>query len=133
MLGSKLEHDIKSNQYAIDNIKKIKYFASQGYLIILKDLECIYGVLYDLFNKRFSENSNNNIWQTCFVTYEDFKEPILIHPDFRIVLLKSDKELIINTKYIERKLSIPLLSRFQKHMISLQTIIKPGKNLRICF
>ena len=126
MIGSKLDFDIKSSQYAIEKIKKIKFLASQGYLIVLKDLECIYGVLYDLFNQRFTEESSNGVGHTCFVTYEDFKDPILIKPEFRIVLLKSENDLITDTVNIERKLPSPLVNRFQKHVLLLQNITKPG-------
>jgi hypothetical protein len=128
MIGSKLDYDKKSSQYAIEKIKKIKYLASQGYLIVLKDLEYIYGVLYDLFNQRFSENSKNNVGHTCFVTYEDFKDPILIKPEFRIILLKSESDLITDTMNIERKLPSPLVNRFQKHILLLQNITKQGTN-----
>lgn len=125
MLGSKLDFDIKSNQYAIEKIKRIKYYASQGFLIIMKDLENIYGVLYDLFNQRFSEESGSKVGHTCFVTYEDFKEPILIHPDFRIILLKSENDLISDSANIERKLPSPLVNRFQKHVLLLPNITRP--------
>jgi hypothetical protein len=124
MIGSKLTQDVKSSQYAINQIKKIKYFASQGYLIVLKDLECIYGILYDLFNQRFSEKQGEKVAQTCFITYEDIKAPVMIHPDFRIVLLKSENDLITDTKNIERKLPSPLVNRFQKHILLLQNISK---------
>ena len=126
MIGSKLSFDIKSNQFAIEKIKIIKYFASHGFMIVLKDLECIYGVLYDLFNQRFSEDSGKDIKHTCFITYEDMKEPILIHNDFRIILLKSENDLISDTLNIERKLPSPLVNRFQKHILLLHNITNQG-------
>lgn len=126
MLGSRLDADVKSNQYAIEKIKRIKFYASQGFLVVLKDLENIYGVLYDLFNQRFSEDSGSKAGHTCFVTYEDFKEPMLIHPDFRIILLKSEHDLISDSAHIERKLPSPLVNRFQKHILLLHNVTKPG-------
>ena len=126
MLGSKLDFDVKSNQYAIEKIKKIKFFASKGFVLVLKDLECIYGVLYDLFNQAVSDGSNQQIRRTCFVTYEDFKEPIRIHPRFRIVLLKDEADLVTETRDIERKLPSPLVNRFQKHILLFENMAPAG-------
>jgi hypothetical protein len=129
MIGSKLAKDVNSRQHIIEQIQRIRHYASQGCLVILKDLDYIYSTLYPLFDQQFLGNQNQEFTRTCFITYYNFREPVMTHPDFRILLVKSENDLISNTWNIERKLPSHLINRFQKHIVSLHGISKKSRFL----
>lgn len=126
-MGSKLDFDVRSNEYHIETIKKIKNYVQQGMVIIFHNLECIYGVMYDLFNQRFMENDREV--SMCYITYENLKSPVRIHPDFRCFLLKNESDLVEDETNIERKLPSPLVNRFQKHLVGLKDMAEKSKYL----
>ena len=127
LVGSKLEFDVRSNEYHIQIIKKIKSLVSKGALIIFHNLECIYGVLYDLFNLRYVENDRSA--KMCYITYENLKDPVRIHPNFRCVLLKAETDLVETEANIEKTLPSPLVNRFQKHILNLKDMTQKSKSL----
>jgi hypothetical protein len=119
--GSSFQKDKQMNDYAISYLKDLKYYAANGYTVVLHNLEFIYPVLYGLFNQRFSLQESSI--KSCYVTYEDYKDLIKIEADFKIILLKDKENLFCLENEIEKKLPSPLMNRFEKHIVNLTDII----------
>ena len=86
--------------------------------MVLHKLEFIYAALYDLFNRRFlvSESAMG----FCSVTHEDHSDTFQVDYAFRVILLKSDKDLFTDAAHIEKVLPSPLMNRFEKHILGLE-------------
>lgn len=116
ILGSSLFFDRRSKDYSVKILSKIKHYSSQASLLILDNLDLIYGALYDLFNQRFAQDSENRY---CNIVYEDFKESLSIDANFRCIVFKNQSDFDIDRKFIEEKLPSPLMNRFEKHLFGL--------------
>ena len=115
--GSRLPHDSENQQYYLRILSRLKTHISDGDFVVLSALDSIYGVLYDLFNQRFSMDSHATHF--CQVNYGDMKDRISIHPKFGCLLLKR-VDSFLETRNIERRLPSPLLNRFEKHILTLE-------------
>ena len=124
--GSTFEADRRSGSYATSYLKRLKYYAANGFTVVLQNLEFIYAVLYDLFNQRFSLNDSS--LKFCNVTYEDYKDILKIDEKFRVIILKKESDLFTNQKDIERILPSPLMNRFEKHILNLKHVSSESKN-----
>ena len=116
MFGSKFDFDIRSSKYYIGLISQLKNYVVNGDFLIFSNLEAIYGILYDLFNQRFSVIQNQINF--CEINYGDIKDRIQINKHFGCLLLKNEKDLQIKNN-IEKHLPSPLLNRFEKHILTL--------------
>ena len=114
-------------EYATSYLKNLRYYAANGYTVVLHDLEFIYPVLYGLFNQRFSLNESTV--KSCYVTYEDYKDLIKIDRDFKVIVLKNKKALSREQANIESVLPSPFLNRFEKHIVNLQDLTPKGSLL----
>ena len=124
LLGSSLFFDENSKEYSIKILSKIKHFSNEPCLLILDNLDIIYGTLYDLFNQRFTANKENRY---CNIVYEDFKESLSIDVNFRCIIFKNETDFDVQDKSIEKKLPSPLMNRFEKHLFSIQQLEMEGK------
>ena len=115
--GSKFQHDTQNQKYYFDILSQIKVHIEKGDFLVLSDLDNIYGILYDLFNQRFSMEENSS--SVCQINYGDMKEKIPIHSSFGCIMLKSESDFL-GKKDIEKKLPSPLLNRFEKHILTLE-------------
>ena len=122
--GSSFLFDKNSDKYAYQFLKEFKHYASEGYTLLLDNLDIIYGALYDMFNQRFSSHKGKKY---CSVTFEDFKETIVVQPDFNCFILKEEAQLQAKDSEIERKLPSPLMNRFEKHIFRLENLPGMGK------
>lgn len=86
----------------------------------MDNLDIIYGVLYDLFNQRFSLGSSEDKY--CNITFEDFRETICVHENFNCIILKQEHELHTPEKDLEKVLPSPLMNRMEKHILKLQSV-----------
>lgn len=105
-------------------MSKIKHYSGEPVLLILDDLDLVYGALYDLFNQRFAENTENRY---CNVVYEDFKETLFVDPNFKCIVFKSQQDLEDEKRHKEDILPSPLMNRFEKHLFNLNDIPGFGK------
>lgn len=101
LLGSSFFYDRQSKEYAIKILSKIKYYTSEPTLLIMDNLDMIYGTLYDLFNQRFISTSE---YRYCNIVYEDFKENLSINEHFRCIIFKNQTDLETSEEKIENKL-----------------------------
>ena len=117
--GSRFQYDRENKKYYIEVLRSIKHYIVNGDFVVFSKLENIYGILYNLFNQRFSVESKDSCF--CEITYEDFKDRLRINPKFGCILLKDEDEFQ-NTEFIEKTLPSPLLNRFEKHLLQSQAI-----------
>lgn len=108
--------DKVSDKYAYKYLKEFKHFASEGYTLLLDDLDIIYGALYDLFNQRFSDHEGKKY---SSITFEDFKETVAVSEEFNCFILKEESQLQTESINIENKLPSPLMNRFEKHIFGI--------------
>ena len=117
LCGSQFDADLENNKYSTEILKDIKLYIEEGFTIIMKDLDVIYGALYDLFNQNYLTVNEKNF---CRITFENHKESVAIHDDFRLIILqKSQNEF----KDIETSQPAPFLNRFEKLNIDSKDII----------
>ena len=124
LTGSNFEFDHLSEKYNTALLKKIKVYAGKGKTLVLRNLDCIYPALYDLFNKRFALYKTSK--QLCSVSYEEYRDKILVHADFKVVLVKSEDDLFAPKADMERLLPSPLINRFEKHIIKQSDVFQSG-------
>ena len=115
--GSKFKHDTENQKYYIRILSRIKDHITNGDFVVLSDLDNIYGILYDLFNQRFSMEDNST--GVCQINYGDMKEKIPIHNKFGCILLKNEADFL-GKQDLEKRLPSPLLNRFEKHILTLE-------------
>lgn len=130
LFGSQLPFDTKSTEYYIDILSALKTYVTNGDFVIFSNLESIYGILYELFNQRFSVSKENTNF--CQINYGDMKDRILIDKKFGCILLKNKSDLFIE-KDIEIHLPSPLLNRFEKHILNLDHFIIHNKYLEFFY
>ena len=117
LCGSQFDADLENNKYSTEILKDIKLYIEEGFTIIMKDLDVIYGALYDLFNQNYLTVNEKNF---CRITFENHKESVAIHDDFRLIILqKSQNEF----KDIETSQPAPFLNRFEKLNIYFKDIV----------
>ena len=106
----------------------LPHYSHEPTILVLDNLDIIYGALYDLFNQRFVHKKTNRY---CNVIYEDFKKTLLIHQKFKCFILKNENDLLHDPEIIEKVLPSPLMNRFEKHLVNFHNIHSDGKNLLI--
>ena len=126
--GSQLIYDLTSQTYPLEFLKGLKIYIKYGYTVLLENLDSIYTLLYDLFNKNYYRENQKNY---CRITTEDKQDIIEIHDNFRCILLKPIEQ-ITNSKNIEIRLPSPLLNRLEKHIVKFDDLnTKMLKNVHL--
>ena len=123
MRGSSFFYDKNSKDYSVSILSQIKHYVKESTLLLLDDLDFIYGALYDLFNQRFASKKDSRY---CNVVYEDFKESLSINLKFKCIIFKSQINFI-NQSNFEEKLPSPLMNRFEKHLFNFNLLPNFGK------
>ena len=113
--GSNLDKDLVSQTYAMDFLAKIKVHIQHGNILIMKDLETIYTTLHDLLNQSYEENEDGT--KFCRIMYEDKEERFVIHPLFKCIIIKDERNLHLSKDKIEYYLPSPLLNRMEKYIV----------------
>ena len=106
IFGSRFEEDI-SDDYNYRMLSRIILCMERNCVLILRDLECIYGSLYDMLNQNYTVVGKR---KNCRVALGANSNPMCyVNDDFRcIVLVDCDK-----VKYSDP----PFLNRFEKQLL----------------
>ena len=91
LAGSSFKFDQQSSNYLQDQLNMFKYYVTNGFTVIMKDLEPIYPNLYDLFNQRFILSGSD--FRYCNITFENRSEVVYIHKEFRCIIIKNEIDL----------------------------------------
>ena len=115
IIGSKYKRDIEQEDYIFKVLNEIILNMEKGTCIVLKDLNYVYGALYDLFNQNFSIIGNR---KNCRVALGGTNNPMCyVHDSFRCIVISDDFDL-----------PPPFLNRFEKQLITYEHIISKKHN-----
>lgn len=112
--GSQFEQD-DSEQYRYRMLSQIILYMEAGKVLILKDLDSIYGSLYDMLNQNYSYVGGK---RNCRIALGAHSNPMCyVHDDFHCIVLMEQSKL--------REAKSPLLNRFEKQLITYEHLLTP--------
>lgn len=119
ILGSKFPDD-ENDEYNYRVLNRIILCMEQPQVLILKDLDDIYGSLYDMLNQNYTIVQGK---KHCRVALGPFSNPTCeVNNDFKCIVI-IDNSNIENT-------DPPFLNRFEKQQYLMRDILRP-KNVKI--
>lgn len=120
IFGSQFEEDL-TDDYNYRILSRIMLCMEQGYILILKDLENIYGSLYDMLNQNFTVIGSK---RNCRVALGPYSNPIChVHEDFKCIVLVEELKLDYSDP--------PFLNRFEKQQFRLEDMMsEKAKRIR---
>ncbi|XP_071105125.1 uncharacterized protein [Haliotis cracherodii] len=114
ILGSRFEEDL-TDDYNYRVLSRIILCMEQGMVLILKDLENIYGSLYDMLNQNYIIVGSK---KNCRVALGAYSNPLCqVHDDFRCIVLVEEEKLDLSDP--------PFLNRFEKQHMKLTELLSP--------
>ncbi|RIA83496.1 hypothetical protein C1645_880465, partial [Glomus cerebriforme] len=121
--GSQFPED--QDDYACSVLNRIMLCVETGRLLILTDLEIIYGSLYDLWNQNYIVvGSEDNPKFYARVALGAYSNPLLyVAPTFRCILVMDENKL--------EKADPPLLNRFEKQKMTMNDALTPQENVLV--
>ncbi|KAL3853050.1 hypothetical protein ACJMK2_016633 [Sinanodonta woodiana] len=110
--GSKFEEDL-TDDYSYRILSRIILCMEQGLVLILKDLETVYGSLYDMLNQNYIVVGNK---KNCRIALGPYSNPMCyVHDDFKCIVLVEESELDHSDP--------PFLNRFEKQSLQYSEIL----------
>ena len=107
--GSTFEDD-KVDEYNCRILSKIILYAERDMVLILKNLESVYGSLYDLLNQNYSKFGTKSY---CRIALGPYNNPMCqVDENFRCVVVIDEQKLL--------KTDPPFLNRFEKQRLDLE-------------
>lgn len=114
LIGSKFADD-EDDQYNYRVLNRIILCMEQPHVLILKDLDDIYGSLYDMLNQNYSIVQGK---KHCRVALGPYSNPTCeVNSDFKCIVIKDKSEIETTDP--------PFLNRFEKQLYVLRDILKP--------
>lgn len=112
IFGSQFEDDM-TDEYNYRVLSRIILCMEQGFILILKDLENIYGSLYDMLNQNYiSVGSKKN----CRIALGPYSNPMChVHEDFKCIVLVEESNLDFSDP--------PFLNRFEKQQFRFEDMM----------
>ena len=107
----------------------MKTYIQNGYIVVMKNINELFGSLYDLFNQKYIERDGQKY---CYLYYGDEKPKASVHPDFRcIVIIEDDPNIRGANAEIEQP--APFLNRFEKYRLKIIDILNESQigNLKV--
>lgn len=113
ILGSQFEEDM-TDDYNYRILSRIILCMEEGMILILKDLESIYGSLYDMLNQNYTIIGKK---KNCRVALGPYSNPIChVADSFRCIVLTDERKLDMTDP--------PFLNRFEKQYLRFFDIIE---------
>ncbi|OWF52739.1 uncharacterized protein LOC110447384 [Mizuhopecten yessoensis] len=120
MFGSQFEDDL-TDDYNYRILSRIILCMEQGIALILKDLENIYGSLYDMLNQNYTVVGKK---KNCRVALGPYSNPMChVNDDFKCVVLVEE----MNLDYSDP----PFLNRFEKQQFRFGDLLSPEDKTNI--
>lgn len=112
IFGSQFEENL-TDDYNYRVLSRIILCMEQGLILILKDLENIYGSLYDMLNQNYiSVGSKKN----CRIALGPYSNPMChVHEDFKCIVLVEESKLDFSDP--------PFLNRFEKQQFRFEDMM----------
>ena len=112
IMGSQFEEDL-TDDYNYRILSRIILCMEQGIVLILKDLDSIYGSLYDMLNQNYTIVGKK---KNCRIAHGAYSNPLCqVHDKFRCIVLVDEGKLHISDP--------PFLNRFEKQNVRLASIL----------
>ncbi|XP_055995963.1 uncharacterized protein LOC125646740 isoform X2 [Ostrea edulis] len=112
IFGSQFEEDL-TDDYNYRILSRIILCMEQGYVLILKDLENIYGSLYDMLNQNYTVVGSK---KNCRVALGPYSNPMChVHEDFKCIVLVEESKLDYSDP--------PFLNRFEKQQFRFEDMM----------
>ncbi|KAK3605798.1 hypothetical protein CHS0354_002411 [Potamilus streckersoni] len=112
IFGSKFEEDL-TDDYSYRILSRIILCMEQGLILILKDLETVYGSLYDMLNQNYTMVGNR---KNCRIALGPYSNPMcIVHDDFKCIVLIEESKLDYSDP--------PFLNRFEKQRLFYSEIL----------
>ncbi|KAH3751683.1 hypothetical protein DPMN_186252 [Dreissena polymorpha] len=116
IFGSQFEEDL-TDDYHYRILSKIILCMEQGMVLILRDLEHIYGSLYDMLNQNYTRIGKKN---NCRVALGPYSNPFChVAESFRCIVLVEASRLNFTDP--------PFLNRFEKQFLSFTDILSENQ------
>jgi nucleoside-triphosphatase THEP1 len=113
LMGSEFEGDKNKDEHSFRLLSDIILYMESGSSVILKNLDQIYGSLYDLFNQNFMIVGNK---KNCRIALGSTNNPMcFVHDNFHCVVLVDIKNL--------NRMDPPFLNRFEKQVLTFDSIL----------
>ncbi|EFC43205.1 Hypothetical protein NAEGRDRAFT_80150 [Naegleria gruberi] len=115
--GSQFNLD-KTEEYSYVVLNKIIYCMEEGYTLILKDLDSVYGSLYDMLNQNYTYVAKR---RNCRIAIGPHSNPMChVNENFRCIVLVDQKRLATCDP--------PFLNRFEKQILNFENISESKVN-----
>ena len=114
---------VSNKESKVELFSNIKSYISLGYFVIMKNLDDLYGSLYDLFNQKFNEVDGRKY---CYLYFGESKHRVEVHKDFNCLILLESKENQ-SAAQIEVSQPAPFLNRFEKYALRISDIFPGNK------
>ncbi|CAG2207748.1 RNF213 [Mytilus edulis] len=112
IFGSRFEDDL-TDAYNYRILSRIILCMEQGMVLILKDLESIYGSLYDMLNQNYTVVGKK---KHCRVALGHYSNPMCqVHDNFKCVVLVEESKLDYSDP--------PFLNRFEKQQVTFSDFL----------
>ena len=113
IIGSEFSSDKNKEEHSFKLLSDIILFMESGSSIILKNLDQIYGSLYDLFNQNFMIVGDK---KNCRIALGSTNNPMCyVNNAFHCVVLVDIKDMA--------NMDPPFLNRFEKQILTFETIL----------
>ena len=113
MIGSEFEGDKDKDEHSFRLLSDIILYMENGNSIIMKNLDQIYGSLYDLFNQNFMIVGKK---KNCRIALGSTNNPMcFVNNNFHCIVLVDIKNMY--------KMDPPFLNRFEKQILTFDSIL----------
>ncbi|XP_078588710.1 uncharacterized protein LOC144869352 [Branchiostoma floridae x Branchiostoma japonicum] len=114
IFGSHLDDDL-SEDYDYRTLSRIILCMERGCVLILRDLDSIYGSLYDMLNQNYTVVGKK---RNCRVALGAYSNPMCqVHENFRCIVLIDQQKVNYSDP--------PFLNRFEKQLLRFSDVINP--------
>ena len=115
-----------------DLLSSFKTYVSHGYTVVMKNLDSLYGGLYDLFNQKYTTvasegGGSSQTSKKCFLYYGETRHSVTVHPEFKCIILIDSSVESLTKDDIQKKHPAPFLNRFEKYFLKLIYLLEPEK------
>ena len=118
--GSRFEEDL-SEEYNYRILSRIILCMERDCILILRDLESIYGSLYDMLNQNYAVVGNR---KNCRVALGAYSNPMCqVHDEFRCIVLTDQPKVKFSDP--------PFLNRFEKQLLRFSDVLTDDQQIVI--
>jgi hypothetical protein len=112
-------------QPILNLINDFNEYVSEGYTVIMFNMDIIYASLYDLFNQKYMPNPGDPKKKLCQIAHGTTVNTVSVDSNFKCVVLmeKPPPEHMKKVDDFEERWPTALLNRFEKHILTLDELV----------